>query len=540
MIFRFLKQVFRNACVLFMIVALGGCYKSNLHGESDGQDDIIALDNETGEDSAGPDTEDIEAVENELTFPDLDVPDVIPDLSTPDSVFDYVSDASFDWPSVDTHHEELPPLPYVPQCGNGVLDDGEECDDRNRLNGDGCDWLCRNGDGDPPPEPDPDVDPYVPAGEPIYLPGSSPWGWSLFRLPVQWTGADFATAFEERHEDDSNNVRFRRFAFNGELLGADWVYPTENPGHGTELVWTGSGFGLFFVDNTRGIFYLPLGPDGKPRGSPMLVEPDPQARSPAADLTPTGFMLAWVTEGSGGLGLSWCGDWEGPIDTIRMRLVDFDGFTSGPPVMIEEMAGGPADVATGEDGFGVTMMVNSSPETPSCSFRFVRVSSDLAEAVYSGILSNGPAGDVGWLDGHYTVAWPHFNTMEGGRSEQCVAKFSPTGILERPPVCNDVTAVAGDGFGFTRISAGDGGLALVFASDSDFRLSYLRTDQNGSAVDIPRSVVGPVCNPYEMFCSFGPYGTTWTDNGFAVLFIGSIDAWDVSRGMILRHFIAAE
>ena len=40
----------------------------------------------------------------------------------------------------------LPPVEDEPVCGNGVLDPGEECDDRNRVNGDGCDWLCRLGE----------------------------------------------------------------------------------------------------------------------------------------------------------------------------------------------------------------------------------------------------------------------------------------------------------------------------------------------------------------------------------------------------------
>ena len=32
-------------------------------------------------------------------------------------------------------------------CGNNVIDVAEECDDGNRIDGDGCDWLCRRGDG---------------------------------------------------------------------------------------------------------------------------------------------------------------------------------------------------------------------------------------------------------------------------------------------------------------------------------------------------------------------------------------------------------
>ena len=31
----------------------------------------------------------------------------------------------------------------IPVCGNGVVESGEQCDDRNRLSGDGCDMQCK-------------------------------------------------------------------------------------------------------------------------------------------------------------------------------------------------------------------------------------------------------------------------------------------------------------------------------------------------------------------------------------------------------------
>jgi len=33
-------------------------------------------------------------------------------------------------------------LHYLAQCGDGILDPEEECDDGNRLNNDSCDWRC--------------------------------------------------------------------------------------------------------------------------------------------------------------------------------------------------------------------------------------------------------------------------------------------------------------------------------------------------------------------------------------------------------------
>ena len=42
------------------------------------------------------------------------------------------------------------PQPAVPLCGNGILDDGERCDDGNLRHDDDCPMDCRSvcGDGD--------------------------------------------------------------------------------------------------------------------------------------------------------------------------------------------------------------------------------------------------------------------------------------------------------------------------------------------------------------------------------------------------------
>src|SRR5206468_2504671 len=48
------------------------------------------------------------------------------------------------------HCGDQPPPPPPPVCGNGILESGEECDDGNLVNGDGCSCTCTK---EPPPPP---------------------------------------------------------------------------------------------------------------------------------------------------------------------------------------------------------------------------------------------------------------------------------------------------------------------------------------------------------------------------------------------------
>ena len=414
---------------------------------------------------------------------------------------------------------DVPPLADVAGCGNGVLEPGEECDDRNRLNGDGCDWLCRLGDGDPPPEPDPDVDPYAPSGDPIPIPDITPGTTSYDRMPLVWTGSEFATMLYERTPEDTVQVRFRRFDRAARSLDADWVFDAHRWREGLDLVWTGDGFGLFYAERDAGIYYQRLDRVGKPMGAAVLIEPDPIAITPAADVAPGGYVVAWYVDRPGGF----CGGWSFPLGSTRLRLVGLDGSTSGPPVEVDSASGGPPDVATGDDGFGLAVSINSSPEHPACATRFAWVGSDLRTVVHSGILADGIWADSKWLDGRWVQGWWHNDSYAASTVEACAAWFTPGGALEGPPVCNDLGAISdGSSVCGPRVAAGDGGLALVGTAHGTQWLFFLRTDLAGRTVSGPTDVF----EPYEEYgrTSYGAFNTVWAVDGFAVLFIADTRA----------------
>ena len=477
----------RSVGTLWLLALLAGCSGS---GANSGDQDVV-----DGAETAAPE-----------------------DAAADDGSFHPGGDARPDWGEVEFIDASIPDMPYVAQCGNGVLDPDEECDDGNRLNGDGCDWLCRNGAGETPPEPDPTVDDYVPtSGDPGVLDHVGYFG--TMRFTLVWTGTVFATAMsEEVRSGGPYQIRFTRFNEDGARLDLDWVYPGPDIYTDVELVWTGSGFGLFYNDAGWGIVFMELDSDGKPLGAPILVEADPRVLAFAADWTGDAFVLAWTSQGHGSAHL--CA--EGAPNPVRAALVGRHGSTEGfpGPVVVEPNGTWNVDVAAGDGAFGLAVDVFRGEDADyPCGTRFLRVSDDLTAMTYSGILSGGLGSyDVRWSDGGWATAWPNGASetpMGEWFDEVCVGRFSPDGSLAAAPVCTTLSLMGLGPVRIPRLAAGDGGLALVFEAGDYDRLVLLRTDLFGVPVGTPHDVYVP--DPGTPF-NFGHFTAAWAGDRFGVLF----------------------
>jgi cysteine-rich repeat protein len=180
-------------------------------------------------------------------------------------------------------------------CGNRVVEPGEECDDGDRHDCDGCDRNCRieaeacagqdaSSDGDeiadgiednaaeapPAPQPITELTPVAqPDGEPVVVASMDP------RLNLIWTGSCYAIVYKRNRPGDyhyTNVMAMRRFDSEGSVLGADWIYePREDLDiEHFDACWNGNGFGLAWVQG-RSVYFLRLNADGKPQGESVTV-----------------------------------------------------------------------------------------------------------------------------------------------------------------------------------------------------------------------------------------------------------------------------
>ncbi len=362
--------------------------------------------------------------------------------------------ADSDADSVDDVRETLvAPSP----CGNAVLDPGEECDDGNRLNDDGCDWRCAFGDGEDPPGGPPDhaagrmdADPStmvrVETGRPD--PRSILAGW--YRVPLVWTGTEFA--FFWTHYGVSAPLgpvpvdgTFMRIDTSGRPVDAPWTYTLHPCVMGgwprtADMAWTGTGFGLLWQGQlpdvpcpappVQRVLFMQLDASGKALAAPVVLG--------------TGY------DGSGGFGLAWDGFGFGstvPLvgddgaSHLGFRRLDTAGRArdAAPTVLTTRPSGrGQARVAWSGIAYLATWLerrddAEGRPSDPAVVYAVLSregsvVGSPLAMGTTAGINHGG----IVWTGERFAMAW--VSSEEGADGAGLyLATLSASGELLGPP-----------------------------------------------------------------------------------------------------------
>ncbi len=184
------------------------------------------------------------------------------------------------------------------RCGDGEVDPGEECDDGNRMNGDGCDWLCRSGDGETPdPTPDPDVPPITTVGPPVPVVSGDEVVANNNAMDLECSGEQYSLMYFHIGDDYEQLMSFRRFSLTGEELINEYEVMTDDSNWSITVdhTWTGSEYGVFYGNrNLGGIVFVRIGETGKRLSDPRLIVEHPDARHHNVAWTGSSYGLSWL------------------------------------------------------------------------------------------------------------------------------------------------------------------------------------------------------------------------------------------------------
>jgi cysteine-rich repeat protein len=430
---------------------------------------------------------------------------------------DGATDVGTDW--ADPDHGELPPL----SCGNGTVDPGEECDDGNRMNGDGCDWACRLGNGEfDAGAPDPDAGRLVPDAEVARVdPGVVADGTAVMsfvdEIPLEWTGEAYATVWPWRSSDGASRATFIRFDTAGTRLGGGWTYDDFGEvWEAFDLAWGGSTFGLCLGGRADGsVMFVVLDEDGKPRSDPFMVGTYADRSSPFPPIP-----LRVIADG--GYSCAWPG-----LDLVRLQPDGRD--REDGQRSLADLLPDSTSVAWSGSSYLVTWAGWSSAGESVA--RYLVLDDNLAPFPGAGVL--GPIEELTsalnvrgvWLGDRFGIAWP---VAPPGAAEDpdgvCtihVAFVDRYGELLGPPVPEPDSyahlsayvpaagLAAGGGAGSIAVAV----LAAVPAAGT-INLRLLRFDRNGAFIELVELADVPGSALVELR---GPLGVAFDGNGFGVI-----------------------
>lgn len=412
-----------------------------------------------------------------------------------------------------------------PPCGDGVVDEAEECDDGNRKNSDGCTWDCRMGDGDPAPPPDPLSRPYVVEGPPIVLPP--------FEHPPSRAGSRL-DAF--RGESVAGTIWYSAETPSaGPYIGLRYLDPDGTTFRSDTYLWLASGsFGggtandlsdrgvlLLWAGREGGLWKAILGVDGTIESYPALLVAG--GLEPRLSLAPVagGHLLAWYENPMG----YYChlDDRDPPRRTYLRRLGPDGSFEGMPePVVLEEPLGANTrlSLSAGDDSsVGLLWWRSGVGDQFDCDLRFGVADAELTTVADGGVIGLADHGRVVSAEGAYRMAWLH---LPGGPpAELGFAAFGrDAGLLAAPSTCELTFASYFEAD--VEVAAGDHGLVTVFRTWDEatgVRLYFVRTDLMGRTA-------GGTCSPVEvdpscresLGCVPGYPVVSWVGDAFVVTY----------------------
>ncbi|MBI5487895.1 MAG: hypothetical protein HY905_11225 [Deltaproteobacteria bacterium] len=420
----------------------------------------------------------------------------------------------------------------APPCGNGVVDDGEECDDRNRENNDGCTWECRLGDGDPVGPPDPAARPYVVQGPAIVLPVvESPSNTALGSMGLSVMDDGTLVASWNRAEvplGPPGMIWSRFLLADGSPARADVGISLASGWHLSGRAGTAraTDFLLAWQADVDGMWHARLTVGDGLAEAPTRLFVSPDSDLPALAAQSTGYAVAWYE----GTDLVPCAhDGSGPSRILLGRL-DPDGKLdpTADPIELEAELGARTSprLASGADStLGILWWRAGTESDSDCTLRLGTADAALTTIADGGTVGTSRAGRIVEADGSYRVAWRR-SSAAGIRQLGFVAFDGGAMLLEAPAAC-DLPFASFVGEDELGLSAGDHGLVAVLRGYDDVtgpRLYFVRTDLLGrtgdascGALEVDRSCADAAgCEP-------GAFGVAWAGDAFVVIYFVTLD-----------------
>ncbi|HEU5055559.1 MAG TPA: hypothetical protein VFU21_03515 [Kofleriaceae bacterium] len=401
---------------------------------------------------------------------------------------------------------QLASLALLAGCYRPDLADGLPCSPE----GDCPDGQTCAADGncyrDPPPVGDAGVDARAdrlidPAVRITDTPGRSD------APSLVWTGSEYGIAWvDDRGGNDE--IFFARVAPDGALVG-EAVRVTDSPGEGRDpsLVWTGEEYAVAWVDDLEGNFevYLArLSASGELAAGPLRVTDDPEfSGSPSLVWTGSELVVAWNDGRDGNFEIYLARlDPDGTKIGGDLRFTTDGSFSATPSLAWtgDELAIGWADDRDGNNEiyFGRADAAGARVGTD------VRVTDQMGYSSSPQVAVAGDARPVAWLD------------LRDPDRELYFARLTAAGASETGDVrLSDLAAATGSATSAAVAWTGDE-LGVAYATDGDAGSDVLltRRDLAGAAVggDVPVADGPESAVEVALVWSGTVYAVAWADD----------------------------